>query len=250
LKNRQYSLKVFEAAVEDEKDFIAFFELHYLLFKDHLILVKGKMSDTVKEYLKQKKLNFLHNGTLPAGRSRKALEEEYQMTNNGGNVLKENTLLKEQNKALLYKNLELKKEFEALSKERNIHHQMSNFEVEKAKGEISKLSQRLENSFTVLDTIVRSGRELEIEGDLLLLNRVNSGATVHTTGNLIVTHVVEGALRCDGHFMMITVSPKANIIFNGISVDTSLLEHKLNRIELKENTIVITPVIKKEINWV
>lgn len=255
LRNRQYSLKIFETAVENEKDFIEFFNLHYLLFKDHLILVKGDMSDTIREYLKQKKLHFLHNTTLPAGRSRKALEEEYQMMNNE-DMLKENTLLKEQNKSLLYKNLSLNKEFEtlskkfeALSKESSVHQQMSNFEVEKAKSEISKLSHQLENSFTVLDTMIRSGRELEVEGDLLLLNRVNSGATIHTTGNLIVTHVVEGALRCDGHFMMVTVSPKANIIFNGLSVDTSLLEDKLNRIELKENEIVITPVIKKEINW-
>lgn len=256
MRNRQYSLKVFEATVENEKDFIAFFELHYLLFKDHLILIKGDMSDTIKAYLEQKELHFLHNNVLPAGRSRKALEEEYEMMNNG-DIVKENRLLQEQNKSLLYKNLSLNKEFEtlnkkfeSLSKESSIHQQMSNFEVEKAKSEISKLSHQLENSFTVLDTMIRSGRELEVEGDLLLLNRVNSGATIHTTGNLIVTHVVEGALRCDGHFMMVTVSPRANIIFNGITVDTSLLEHKLNRIELKENKIVITPVIKKEINWV
>jgi len=50
--------------------------------------------------------------------------------------------------------------------------------------------------------------------------------------------------------MMITVSPKANIIFNGVEVDNDLLTDKLNRIELKGREIFITPVIKKEINWV
>ncbi len=118
-----------------------------------------------------------------------------------------------------------------------------------AKAEIEKLSNRLQNNLTVLDGMVRSGRELKIEGDLLLLNRVNSGATIHTTGNVIITQVVEGAIRCDGQFMMITASPKANIIFHGVEVDNSLLENKLNRVELKNNEIVITPVIKKEINW-
>ncbi|HIC77647.1 MAG TPA: hypothetical protein EYP02_00555 [Sulfurovum sp.] len=83
----------------------------------------------------------------------------------------------------------------------------------------------------------------------MLLNRVNSGATIHTTGNLIITQVVDGALRCDGNFMMITASPKANIIFHGVEVDNSLLAKKLNRVELKNNEILITPVIKKEINW-
>jgi len=56
-------------------------------------------------------------------------------------------------------------------------------------------------------------------------------------------------LRCDGNFMMMVASPKANIIFHGVEVDNSLLEDKLNRIELKNNEIHITPVIKKEINW-
>ena len=126
MRNRQYSLKVFETTIENEKDFISFFELHYLLFKDHLILIKGDISDTIRKYLNEKQLKFLHNGVLPVGRSRKALEEEYQIMNNE-DMLNENALLKEQNKALLYKNLSLKKEFEALGKENSIHQKISNF---------------------------------------------------------------------------------------------------------------------------
>jgi len=119
-----------------------------------------------------------------------------------------------------------------------------------AQSKLEKLSQRLQNNLTVLDDMVRSGSELRIEGDLLLLNRVNSGATVATTGNLIITNIVDGAIRCDGTFMMITASPKANIIFNDVEVDNRLLEDRLNRVELKNNEIIITPVLKKEINWV
>jgi len=97
--------------------------------------------------------------------------------------------------------------------------------------------------------MIRSGRELDIKGDLLLLNRVNSGATIKTTGNMIITKVVEGAIRCSGNFMMLTASPKANIVFHGVEVDNNLLENRLNRVELKNNEIIITPVLKKEINW-
>ena len=118
-----------------------------------------------------------------------------------------------------------------------------------AKTKLDKLSSQLQNNLTVLDEMVRSGRELDIEGDLLLLNRVNSGATIKTTGNLIITKVVEGAIRCAGNFMMLTASPKANIIFHGVEVDNALLEDRLNRVELKNNEIIITPVLKKEINW-
>ena len=49
--------------------------------------------------------------------------------------------------------------------------------------------------------------------------------------------------------MMLNNSPKANIIFHGVEVDNNLLEDRLNRIELIDDEIVITPVLKKEINW-
>ena len=118
-----------------------------------------------------------------------------------------------------------------------------------AEAKVEELSTRLQNNLTVLDDMIRSGRELNIEGDLLLLNRVNSGATINTLGNLIVTKIVEGSIRCNGNFMMIMASPKANIVFHGVEVETKLLENRLNRVELKNNEIIITPVLKKEINW-
>jgi len=118
-----------------------------------------------------------------------------------------------------------------------------------AQSKLEELSHQLQNNLTVLDEMIRSGRELDIKGDLLLLNRVNSGATVKTTGNMIITKVVEGAIRCWGNFMMLTASPKANIVFHGVEVDNTLLKNQLNRVELKNNEIIITPVLKKEINW-
>ena len=208
MKSKQYSVKVFETTVTDEKQFMEFFDSNHALFKDHLILIQGKISKEIRTYLKKKSLNFLQNKVLPIGRSRKAIEEEF-----------------------------------------TIQKIESNVSQKIAEEKIEQLSDKLQNNLTVLDAMVRSGQELKIEGDLLLLNRVNSGATIYTKGNLIITQVVEGALRCDGNFMMITASPKANIIFHGVEVDNELLENKLNRVELKNNEILITPVIKKEINW-
>jgi len=208
VKSKQYSVKVFETTVTDDKQFMEFFDTNYALFKDHLIIIQGRVSKDIIEYLKRKSLIFLQNKTLPVARSRKALESEL-----------------------------------------NIQKIESDVNQKMAEEEIAKLSTKLQNNLTVLDSMIRSGRELNIDGDLLLLNRVNSGATIHTTGNLIITQVVDGALRCDGNFMMITASPKANIIFHGVEVDNSLLAKKLNRVELKNNEILITPVIKKEINW-
>jgi len=208
VRSNQYSVKVYETTIEDEEEFILFFETNYMLFKDHLILIKGNLSQKIKEYLNSKSLNYLHNIDLPKGRSRKALEEE----------------------------LEIERSASAVS-------------VQIAEAKLKRLSSRLQNNLTVLDTMIRSGREINIEGDLLLLNRVNSGATLNITGNLIIPNVVEGAVRCSGNFMMLTASPKANIIFHGVEVDNDLLKNKLNRVELKNNEIIITPVLKKEIVW-
>jgi len=208
VRSNQYSVKVYETTIEDEEEFILFFETNYMLFKDHLILIKGNLSQKIKEYLNSKSLSYLHNIDLPKGRSRKALEEE----------------------------LEIERSASAVS-------------VQIAEAKLKRLSSRLQNNLTVLDTMIRSGREINIEGDLLLLNRVNSGATLNITGNLIIPNVVEGAVRCSGNFMMLTASPKANIIFHGVEVDNDLLKNKLNRVELKNNEIIITPVLKKEIIW-
>lgn len=253
MKNRQYSLKVFETTVDDEKKFMAFFDTNYVLFKDHLIHIKGEMSSAIEKYLTEKPLHFFHNETLPIGRPKKALEEEFKLST-GLSETQEQMALQEALNEQKAKNESDKQALaEALKEqisENELNQHIAKAELDKATNKIEVLSKKLKDNFMVLDTIIRSGRELNIEGDLLLLNRVNSGATIRTTGNLIITQVVEGALRCDGSFMMITVSPKANIIFNGVEVDNDLLTDKLNRIELKGREIFITPVIKKEINWV
>jgi septum site-determining protein MinC len=208
LKSKQYSVKVYETTITDELQFMDFFDNNYMLFKDHLIVIEGELSENIRQYLDNKNLKYLHNVTLPKGRTRKALEVE-----------------------LNAQNVDAK------------------FSAQMAQQELNKLENQLQNNLTVLDEMVRSGRELDIKGDLLLLNRVNSGATIKTTGNVIITKVVEGAIRCSGNFMMLTASPKANIIFHGVEVDNALLENRLNRVELKNNEIIITPVLKKEINW-
>ena len=209
MKSKQYSVKVYECSIDNEDEFISFFDTNYTLFKDHLILINGDISDTIRDYLDSKPLTFLNNVTLPKGRTRKALEEEL-----------------------------------------NIERRECDIDKIIAQVELEKLSHQLQNNLTVLDEMVRSGRELDIKGDLLLLNRVNSGAKIHTTGNLIITQLVEGAIRCDGNFMILTTSSKANVIFHDVEVDNKFLKDKLNRVELKNREIVITPVFQKEINWV
>ena len=204
MRNKQYSVKVFETTLTDEDQFLSFFDTNYNLFKDYLIVIHGEISQKIQEYLQEKELHFLNNITLPKNQGRKAIEEEM-----------------------------------AVQKEQQ----------QQVENELIKLSDRLHNNLKVQDTLVRSGQELNIDGDLLLLNRVNSGATIIANGNLIVTQLVEGSIRCYGNFMMLKASQKANIVFHDVVVDNSLLKERLNRVELKDNEIRITPVLK-ETTWV
>ena len=216
MKGKQYSVKVYETTIDDEDKFISFFDANHLLFKDRLIVLNGEVSDEIEEFLNQKELKYIVDVELPKSNSRKETELELIKIEEKREEFEEN----------------LAKEHQALLEE-----------------ELDRLSDRLQNNLTVQDGIVRSGREINIDGDLLLLNRVNSGATLNIKGNLIITQVVEGSIRCYGNFMMLNNSPKANIIFHDVEVDNSLLEDRLNRIELIDDEIVITPVLKKEINW-
>jgi len=226
LKQRQFSLKVLEVELDNEDEFIEFFDTHGLLFKNHLISINGDMSDRIKYYLDEMGLKYINNITLPNGKNVKSIDINHQ------------------------ENKVDKKELEVLEEKLKSQAIDCRIKLQEAQNIINELEKKSNRELVVLEDIVRSGKEIDIDGDLLLLNRVNSGATIKTTGNLIITQVVEGAVRCNGNFMMLTVSPKANIIFNGVEVDNSLLQDKLNRIELKDNKIYITPVIKKEINWV
>ena len=107
----------------------------------------------------------------------------------------------------------------------------------------------IQKNLQVLDKLIRSGQELNIDGDLLLLNRVNSGGSIIINGTLIITQVVDGSIRCNGNFMMLQASNKANIVFHDVEIDNSFLQDKLNRVELINDEIVITPVLKEK-SWV
>ena len=210
MKTKQYSVQICEISLNDEDKFISFFDTNYNFFQNHLLHINGKMTKKVEEFLNEKELKFILNVTLPKKQTTKSLKTP---TNE----------------------LELEKQ-----KSLEIQQKLEN--------QILELTKNEQNDLKVLDTLVRSGQELKIDGDLLLLNRVNSGANIIVDGNLIITQIVDGSIRCNGNFMMLKASPKANILFHDVEVESSYLKDRLNRVELKNNEIIITPVLK-ETNW-
>ena len=213
MQTKQYSVQVCEASYTDEDKFISFFDTNYDFFKDHLIVINRDISEKIENYLNEKGLKFLVKVTLPKGQVRKVAKKESK------------------------NEVELE-----IEKNRYIS------ATKELEDELLKLSKKTPTNIKVLDSLIRSGQELKIDGDLLLLNRVNSGATIAIEGNLIITQIVDGSIRCNGEFMMLKASPKANIVFHDVEVDNEYLKDRLNRVELKNNEITITPVLKGS-NW-
>ncbi len=214
MQTKQYSVKVFEAIITNEDEFISFFDKNYVFFTSHLISISGLVSEKITNYLDEKNLKYIVNVELPRSKGRQTAP----------------TYIPE-----------------------NIPEEIEKIKAELPVEEI-KLQEPMEeaamarDNLRVIDTLVRSGQELKIKGDLLLLNRVNSGGSIDIDGNLIITQIVEGSIRCRGNFMMLKASAKANIVFHDVEVDNSYLKERLNRVELKNNEIKITPVLK-ETSW-
>lgn len=101
-----------------------------------------------------------------------------------------------------------------------------------------------QSGIKIVDKIVRSGQEINQSCDLLILRRVNSGATVRTEGNFIALSTIEGRVECNGEFMLIKPSPKATIIFNGTDLSKTLNGDSFYKIKLKKDEILVSKIEK------
>ncbi len=105
-----------------------------------------------------------------------------------------------------------------------------------------------QSGLKIIENLVRSGQQIDVDSDLLVLNRVNSGASIHAEGNVIITDVVDGMIECNGDFMLIKTSPKALIVFNGLEIEGALLQNKFHKIRLTGDEVKVSP-IEKEPRW-
>lgn len=220
MKNRQYSARVYETTIENDEEFINFIKIKSVLLKNNIIFLRGEVSEKIKLLLKSLSLDFIINPHL---------SKSYKQ-----NISVDDNLKQDSN-----------------TNQNNIE------EIERYKKELiqnrillnNKDKNSVKNNITIIDKIIRSGRKLNIAGDLILFARVNSGASIYIDGNFIATQNIEGKILCNGLFMLFSSSSKAYIEFHGIELKSSQLNNKLNRVEFKNNEIIIKPVVKEEINW-
>lgn len=91
----------------------------------------------------------------------------------------------------------------------------------------SSLSQIKSQVFTEL---IRSGKEISGEGDIVVFNRVNSGANIKSSKNVFVFGKCDGNIDCRGEYMVLSKIAKGKILFQGIAITPNMLKYKLNLI--------------------
>ena len=111
-----------------------------------------------------------------------------------------------------------------------------------------EISFTKESGLRIVDQLVRSGQEIVEKRDLLVLKRVNSGASIRTEGNFIALSTIEGKVECNGEFMLLKPSPKACIVFNGADISDAMDEEHFYKIRFKNNEILISKYAK-DIQW-
>ena len=82
-------------------------------------------------------------------------------------------------------------------------------------------------SLRVVSKPVRSGEEIEHEGDLIICESVHHGARIYASGNLMVFGKCEGRLECGGDYLMLKSIIASPIIFAGQIFSQEMLE-KIN----------------------
>ena len=178
---KQYSVKVFEIEIENEKEFLAFARKNGELLKRYLLLLKASVTPEIEALLKGEGIAFTRNLSLQphSGKPRSFTKQ---------------------------------------------------------------------SGLRIIDQLVRSGQEIVERRDLLVLKRVNSGASIRTDGNFIALSSIEGRIECNGEFMLLKPSPKAYIVFNGTDISDTMEPDHFYKIRLENNEILISKYAK-DIQW-
>lgn len=76
----------------------------------------------------------------------------------------------------------------------------------------------------ILNRIIRSGEEILCEGDLMIYGRINSGARIYAKGNLQIYGEIDGAVECEGEFVLLTKIGQGSVLFAGEFLDPNAFD--------------------------
>ncbi|RDU74601.1 hypothetical protein CQA57_00695 [Helicobacter anseris] len=98
------------------------------------------------------------------------------------------------------------------------NHSFAPIKVEKSR-EVEKLK--------IISKPVRSGEDIEHQGDLIICDNVHNGARISATGCISIFGNCEGRIECDGAYLILKNIHANHIIFNGQIFSKEMLD-KIN----------------------
>ncbi|MDU7693165.1 MAG: septum site-determining protein MinC [Helicobacter sp.] len=191
MKLTQTSIRSFVIPKQDDDAIISFLSSHKMLIKDFLLAFEGKISPMLKDFLLQNNFYFYAlNGAIISNSGR--------IKNSTSNEAPAQKVLEE------FQKLEGPKQYEV---------------------ELTKKAK--EGELKILRSHIRSGQEIEHDGDLVIFGNVNSGARVCTKGSLIIIGENNGSIDC-GKILVLKRSKNALIIDGQILENTDQINENLD----------------------
>ena len=217
---------MFEIGLEDSAAFKDFIDANYELIKHHLLAVKGEMSEEIRLFLEERELKYVCNMELPL--PKRNLQEfviPVAQSGESGETPRE-------------------QEGEGEPPVPEVEQQV---EPEESPEEESPEVEEAEHpeALQIVMTALRSGQYIEHNGDVLLTERVNSGAKIAALGSVVALGRMEGDISAAGECIIVTPVTKGNILFHGRRIEGEQLTHPLNLIKFSGDRITIKPIIKR-----
>ena len=95
----------------------------------------------------------------------------------------------------------------------------------------------------LITKLVRSGERIVNNGDILVFNRVNSGAEIDSQNNICIFGECSGDVKCEGEFLILSKIIKGKVMFQGEIITPNMLKYKLNLIYKENNNLNIKDIL-------
>lgn len=91
--------------------------------------------------------------------------------------------------------------------------------------------------------LVRSGESIVNDGDILVFNRVNSGAEIESQNNICIFGECSGDVKCEGEFLILSKIAKGKVTFQGDIITPNMLKYELNLIYKADDKLNIQDIL-------
>lgn len=204
-KINQQNIRIFHILGENSDDeLLGFLKKSLPLFKGYL-LVFDNLSAAVKDFLDSSDVDYIKNKHLSF------IDNKEEIANILKQINKESKIINPQ---------ESIKQDSALSNE-NLSSTKSKF----------------------ITRLVRSGESIVNSGDILVFNRVNSGAMLTSQSNICIFGECNGDVQCDGEFLILSKITKGKVTFQGDIITANMLKYKLNLIYKDNDELNIKDIL-------